>query len=387
MPLLPAPAAQGLREAALFNNALGAWAKRAGAEITWDQYGAPQLTALLDLKLLCETRSERIRALIKEAEAIAGTELSSREAKQIARASRGLDLERFRAIWEAEKHELGGLKGLDPEKAAADRQAFLDAFSDKVQRAAEKGLYKTTSEKVAARQRDVFNEEQWQRVIGFKETLSPHLASEVSRDFRPDLEFAIGDLFTRRSVVKDFELFEAVLKHAQGKDIDLDELRAAVANHEGLACARGEVTTLEHLRREVEALTWIHEGRGQGRALPVDQAPEHLTAHQAEAYKSLLECPDQFAALKGLSGVGKSTMLASLIERNLEAGCRVAVVAPSNEARTVLRKEIEKLPEGSAAVDCMKEAVSLQLFMTNPKLNRQLGPGDLLMYPADQLHG
>src|SRR5918912_320943 len=93
-----------------------------------------------------------------------------------------------------------------------------------------------------------------------------------------------------RLVVKDHELYEALVKHAQGKNVDPDAMRAAVENHPGLVRSRGEVTTLDHLRREVECILWVEAGRGKGRTFPPKGLSERLNPHQAEAMASFLRC-------------------------------------------------------------------------------------------------
>jgi conjugative relaxase-like TrwC/TraI family protein len=367
----------------VYNNALGEWAARHGADVTYDEHGAPQLTALLDLKAISQRRSDQIRALVEEVEGHAGTTLSNREAKQIALACRGLDVDEFKRIWEAEKGDLAPLRGLDPETAEADRRKLLLEFTRKVWRASKSDLIETTAEEVRENQRSVFNPEQLDRVMAFQSTVpgAPCPDREL-RSFLPDLEFAIEHLFSRRTVVRDYELYEEVLKHAQGVRVDLEALRSAVGAHPDLACLRGEVTTLAHLTRELGILTMGEDGRGRGKAVLTERVSEKLSAHQAGAVRSLLGCQDQFMLLDGASGVGKTTSLADVISANLAAGHRVAVVAPSDGARNVLRKEVEKLLEGELApgtAQVFEAAASLQLFQTDPKLHNRLGAGDLLI--------
>jgi hypothetical protein len=312
-------------------------------------------------------------------EELAGTKLTNAEAKQIALASRGLDLEKFQSRWNEKKALLAGFKALDPERAEADRLKILREFTKEVWRASDGGLQEVTAAEVAAKQRAILTEEQSARLAAFPLTAGATRDMPQNLSIEEDLRFAIDHLFTRQSVVKDYELFEALVKHAQGKNVDPDAMRAAVENHPGLVRSRGEVTTLEHLRQGVECILWVEAGRGQGRTFRTEGLSDRLNARQAEAMASLLKCGDQFSALAGSAGVGKTFGLANLIERNAAAGHRVFVVAPSDKARDKVREQAAGLPEGALAAEVLRSAVSLQMFQASPRLHRGFKPQDLLI--------
>jgi ATP-dependent exoDNAse (exonuclease V) alpha subunit len=111
--------------------------------------------------------------------------------------------------------------------------------------------------------------------------------------------------------------------------------------------------------------------------LKIAQAPELITALVA-AILAYLECPDQFSALSGSSGVGKTYALADIIKANLAAGHHVAIVAPSDAARDVLRREGKELGY-SVQATALQGAVSLQLHQADPRRHALLGKGDLLI--------
>jgi conjugative relaxase-like TrwC/TraI family protein len=367
----------------VYNDELATQALNLGVELVQDQYGAPQIKALLDLKEKSEQRTKDIEALVEKVEEIAGTCLTNREAKKIALACRGLDVSAFEVRWEQIKPELAGLKSLDPEKAEANRFQILDRFTKEVWAAVNEsgnaGLIKITAQEVEARQRATYTAEELNRIHDLAQSLAPVQRQDQSRQIREELTHCIDHLFERRSVVKDHELYAEVLLRAQGKRVDLGAMKAAVVNHPELVCVRGEVTTVEHLRRELESILWVEEGRGRGVSLPADGLSEKLNPSQRAAIQSLLESRDQFTALSGAAGVGKTHSVCELIRKNLEAGYRVMCVAPSDEARNRLREEAEKLPAGSAGAAVLEQAASLQLFMANPRLRNGLGPNDLLI--------
>jgi hypothetical protein len=196
------------------------------------------------------------------------------------------------------------------------------------------------------------------------------------------ITYAIAHCFQNESVVKDYELYEAILQHSQGTGVDLEQMKAAVASHPGVILGtHGEVSSALHYRLELESNLWIEQVKGKGDLLPIGgKKMNRLSEPQRKAVKRLLESRDQFSALSGSAGVGKTEfVIAQVIEANLKAGHQVAVVSPSDDARNVLRQDAEKLSHDSPAFAVLKRAESLQLFQADPRLHERLGRGDLLI--------
>jgi conjugative relaxase-like TrwC/TraI family protein len=366
----------------VYNDELAAQALAHGVELVKDQHGAPQIKALLEFKEIYQERTKQIEALIEKVEEIAGTRLTNREAKVIAVSSRGLDLERFRSMWEENRPLLQGLKRLDPEGAEAARREILVNFTKMVTKASNNRLERTNGQEVEASQQSLLSHEQRTRVFEFSAGLDQRVARQApSRSIDRELDFCVEHLFERQSVINGHDLYETLLNTAQGKGVDLEAMRAAVAAHRSLVSARGEVTTTAHLKREVESVLWVEEGKGAGVVFSAQGISEKLNEHQRQAITSLLECPDQFTALSAPAGTGKTYGLFTLIERNLsDHRCkRVAVVAPSDKARDKVREQAAELPEGSQVGQALADAVSLQMFQTDPRLHKGFRKGDLLI--------
>jgi ATP-dependent exoDNAse (exonuclease V) alpha subunit len=125
----------------------------------------------------------------------------------------------------------------------------------------------------------------------------------------------------------------------------------------------------------------VRDGKGKGVALRYnsDSTSQNLSDVQRKTVDSLLESNHQFTALSGSNGVGKTErVLAEVIKANVAAGHKVAVVAPSDAARDVLRQEAQKVGY-SEARSVLSAAVSLQMWQANPRLHESLGPLDLLI--------
>jgi AAA domain len=124
----------------------------------------------------------------------------------------------------------------------------------------------------------------------------------------------------------------------------------------------------------------IRDGKGQGVPLRynADFKSRNLSQAQRATVDSLLGCRDQFSALSGSSGVGKTYGLVELIKANQASGAHVAVVAPSDAARDIIRREGAEFGY-SAEAKALVGAVSLQMWQADPRLHEKLGKGDLLI--------
>jgi conjugative relaxase-like TrwC/TraI family protein len=363
----------------VYRDCLAAEARGYGVELMVDQYGAPQIVKLLDMLEIFSRRTQEIEALIDRIEEMAGTKLTDREAKSIALASRGFDMNKFEQLWEKNKAQLDGLKTLDPEKAEAARREILQNFTAIVRDASLDELQKITAAEVQAGQQSLLNQEQKARGEEFVRGLVAVERADHSRSIEDDIAFSIEHLFSNKSVVQEYELLEAILKHAQGKDVDISHMKAVVRANPKLVFGQGgEVGPVEHYKRELENIVWVEEGKGRGVAIQTKGLSDQLNESQRQAVKELLECRDQFSMLYGIHGVGKTFSLSEVARKYLEAGHKVCVLAPENGAREVLHEDALKLPPGAAA-DVFKRANNLSEFLINPKWRRDLGPGDLVI--------
>jgi hypothetical protein len=288
-----------------------------------------------------------------------------------------MDMEKFERLWELNKEELDALRCLDPVTAEQDRIVLLRKFTAIVTEANVTQKKITTPEALAEQQQRVTRQQRF-LMEQVKTRRTP--TAPVIPTLDDSITFAISHCFQNSTIVKGYELYQAILQHAQGLGVDLEEMKQKTALHEGLVWVGGEVTTLEHFQRELESILWVQEGKGEGIEILSKGLSEKLNTAQRKAVESLLACKDQFSALNGAAGVGKSEFVTvSMIEKNLASGRKVAVVAPSDVARDVLKKEADKLPSDSPVAAVLCSTVSQQMFLADPRLRKQLGPGDLLI--------
>jgi DNA replication protein DnaC len=295
----------------------------------------------------------------------------------ISRASRGLDVEKFERLWSANKSELDSLKQLDPETAETDRREVLERFRKMVQECSNARLKKITTPEVIAQQQALVTPEQRQILNTLKMSLGTKLEP---KSLDRGISHAIEHCFQKESVVKDYELYETVLQYMQGSGVNLEEMRAKIVKDPRLViAARNEVAAADHYRKEFEVKAMIERGRGRGNKVDMINLKNDLSDQQRAAVKRTLESVDQFTALSGSAGVGKTEyFIAPVVEANLAAGHRVRLVAPSDAARDVLIATGNKNASCGLA-DVFKSATSLQLFQADPRLHDSLGKDDLLV--------
>jgi conjugative relaxase-like TrwC/TraI family protein len=361
---------------AVYRDELARLALADGLHLTVGEHGQPEITELMEMAKDHQRRSDEMDTLIERIEDYAGTKLTDREAALIVRASRGLDVQKFEQLWDANKSALDTLKTLDPESAENDRRELLQRFTAIVQQCSDSGLRKISASQVRAEQQARVTPEQRRLLESIKDPTVRDLVGLVP-DLDKSIDYAVAHCFQNASVIKTYELYEVILQHAQGAGVDLDEMRAKVAKHPGVILGlHNEIGSAEHHRQEMESTAIMNNGKGRGQSI-VAKVSDRLSDPQRVTVKSLLESRDQFTALSGSAGVGKTEfVLAEVIHANVAAGHRVVVVAPSDAARDVLHHDAKKLGAGTAR-DVLSKAVSLQLFQADPNLHQSLGSPEI----------
>lgn len=348
---------------AVYRDALAHEARKAGFALSIDDHGAPQIKGIEDMIPVYSARHNDIAALVDAAEEITGTMLDPDEVRDLVVCSRGLDLVRFREIWRMRAPELkeDALHVPDPK---SQRALILGAFRNLVRECSDGGEIEATTAAMIEAQRQLINPEDLHRLQNLPRVPPPVNANGVARvDMMESVTFAIDHLFERLSVVRDCEVYAAVLSHAQGSNVDLDLLKWLVENHPTLIRRGDEFTTRLHLDRETQTNLWVQQGKGQGVRFQPQPNP-NLSVDQLRAVNELLACPDQFTALIGRAGSGKSYAVDGLVQANTSHGYQVVVMAPSVKAKDVLAHP---------------EKCTLQMFLSNPKIRNRLRPMDLLV--------
>ena len=364
---------------AVYRDELARQAIGAGAEIEFDRFAAPQIKGLSDLADHFSTRTKHIEAHIDRIEQLTGSALTQAEKKTITFASRGFDEEKFARLWQS-NHE-----GRDwPEK---DR---LRNYTRLVQSCSDGGLTEITTAEVLAAQRASLSPEQQQRLDAVRDSINGERKQALSPALPEAVAHSIDHHFERKSVVKDFELWEGALQHACGRGVDPGELcEQFVRQQDGRSLIQlgREVSTVAHLERERDLLAWVQEGKGKfDPANPAFQANEKLNTEQRAVVLAVVSSRDRFTALVGDAGTGKTFSTSEIVRAHVEGGKDVFLCAPSNGARDVLRENGALLAHGGdgiapdpATAKPFTQAESLQLLLKNRELQRGIGAGGLVV--------
>ena len=151
------------------------------------------------------------------------------------------------------------------------------------------------------------------------------------------MQFAIGHVFERKSVVPERELLAAALKHAVGGATVEQVTREADAS--GLIVGEREgrrmATTREVLDEERRVIDFARQGRGTCRPFVKRYEKfqrEWLNRAQQNAVKHILESRDRVMVVRGAAGVGKTTLMEEAVEAIQSGGTQVLAFAPSAEA-------------------------------------------------------
>ncbi len=149
------------------------------------------------------------------------------------------------------------------------------------------------------------------------------------------LSLAAEHCFERRTVVAEHDLLASALRFGYGR-LDVATLKSELKNDAGLLKAGGKVTTAASLQREMDVVEFVTSTRGKFPALGVPVKNDRLSPEQAQAGANVLSCRDQVVVLRGAAGVGKTTVLSSIIEGSKD---EVLVFAPTTKAVEVLQKD------------------------------------------------
>lgn len=174
------------------------------------------------------------------------------------------------------------------------------------------------------------------------------------------VQMARDHLFERRSVAAEHEVLKAALEFGRGQ-VELEDLRAALAKAPGLVRRGGELTTQDAIRQEKALIGLANEGVGRCPALHRGfRLSPDLSAEQRQVVETVLCSSDEVIGLRGGAGTGKTFALRE-IARGIQAkGRRVQMLAPTTGAVDVLRRE------------GFQHADTVQRFLVDPNLEANL---------------
>jgi ATP-dependent exoDNAse (exonuclease V) alpha subunit len=123
-------------------------------------------------------------------------------------------------------------------------------------------------------------------------------------------------------------------------DVDLNQLKAAVKNSDGLIKTERGFSTKEILATELDLIQTVNAGCNAVAPLHPGYRPaDWLGEDQRRAIYHVLRTGDRITGLRGLAGSGKTTALRELVAACKEAGIEPLFCAPTAAATDVLRKE------------------------------------------------
>jgi conjugative relaxase-like TrwC/TraI family protein len=260
----------------------------------------------------------------------------------------GLPIERTAKGWELSHLPSELLKKFSRRKEEIERRAEALGIDDPDAKA-ELGA-KTRSRKVKHLTFPELQREWRSRMTGSElaslAALADRIGDAAPRDFgaaQYAVDYAVAHDFERASVVPERTLLATALKRAAGfarPDEVVKCLREADLIR-GERDGRTMVTTAEVLDEEREIVAFARDGRGQCKPLgPSGYTIERdwLNASQRSAVRHILQSRDRVIAVRGVAGVGKTSLMQETVEAVESLGTKVIAVAPSAAAsRGVLR--------------------------------------------------
>ena len=226
------------------------------------------------------------------------------------------------------------------------------------------------------------------------------------------LTHATDHLSERESVISTQSVKLQALLHGMhaGVTVDLLDKEIEQARNAGalIDAGPGKLATRETLEREAAILATVAAGRGTQAPFTDQAGAEARIAHreringftfsagQRQAIVDVLTSPDQFHAIRGAAGAGKSTVLAVLADEARARGFRVIGTGPSqtavdgtadakpDDARTLASFNIREDEDQSPRLILMDEAAMVSARDMEQFL-RKVRPQDRVVPTGDDL--
>jgi hypothetical protein len=214
-------AGHGLLTAA-YNDHCHAAMLECGMDVALDQYGAPQIRQLLPHKAVSQERTVQLEGCREQIEEFVGVKLSDRQAKDVTRASRGIDVEKFKRMWTESQPHLESLKrecleARDAQTAGRKHRKLVETLIQTVRDASQKDLLPSSPREVEQKQLSSLTPEMLETLHATVATFKQGQRIDGSRDIVEDIEFAVKHLFERRSVVHQYDLYASSILVARFK--------------------------------------------------------------------------------------------------------------------------------------------------------------------------
>jgi len=190
----------------------------------------------------------------------------------------------------------------------------------------------------------------WTQQLSWKERwqisrLDKHRSPEIPQ--KMTAEQAVGwaekNLFERRSVVHEHEVWRHALEHTRGQTISLPEIKAATQKRDYLRDEQfqGKITTREVFEREYNIVRLAQHQMRQYEPLAASYQPSNrsLDDEQRRAVEHILSSRDFVTLFRGGAGTGKSFTLREVKAGLIQAGHNVQVLAPQRQQVADLERD------------------------------------------------
>ncbi len=369
---------------AVYRDELAKEAIKGGYEIEIDDQGAPQIKNTEDIIKHFSGRTRIIEEHVKRIEDEIGTVLSNSQKKLISFATRGFDEDKFISLYNEAENGQNWTK-----------ESFFNEYLKVISRASDSGLVEATTPDVIENQRKSLSEEQLKRLEYFRER-SIRRENQIkieqskrlsSHNLRESMDYSKDHHFERKSVIKDYDYFTTVLNHSLGRGTDLKMMKnylSYMMEDNELIKIKDEIATKAHLEQELNIINYIKEGKNKFKEITKgDFNPsEKLNEEQKIAVNEIISSEDQFNALIGRTGTGKTFTVSEIVRANIENGYDVLLCAPSNGARDVLREDGIKIKteyNQPLTGKPFEEAVSLQKLLVEESLQSKYKANSLVI--------
>lgn len=157
------------------------------------------------------------------------------------------------------------------------------------------------------------------------------------------VDHALHHHLERQSTVQDRRILAKAYKFGIADSVTLDQIDHAFKTHQNIITVKEKgrqlCTTTTVLQSETHMIALAHEGKGM--FAPLYSAPPamKLKGEQADATCHILTTNNQLSVILGSAGTGKTTLMQEAVALIREVGKDVIAVAPTAQARDILRKE------------------------------------------------
>jgi len=204
-----------------------------------------------------------------------------------------------------------------------------------------------------------------------KQKTDPKPTKPISVSAADAVTYALDHRFEKEAAVRERDVLRDALLFGIG-DNTVSDIRSELGTRQFIRQGKDEaaiLTTKDLQDEEKRILDFAKLGRGRVKPLYADYQIERewLSDEQKKAVLGILHSPDRFQILRGVAGVGKTTLLEEAVPAMVKARTPVAVMAPTQKATQNLIN------------DGFGKARTVQSFLLDEKAQQQIKNGVLVV--------